>query len=198
VVRTYPLIGTTTFNPNDPSHPHTCLSRKIYALFVLDGEFGRTDEIASSDDDGENRVAGPSRRSLRLQTASSGSTSRRSPQPTIPEPSTSSTSAAAAVTPSQITATLQRNSSIASIDAPPSIWTSDWVPTEGRHVGLFSVETLLEDVCNAATSGVQWDDLEIRDTDVAGIAAKLKMLLYNAAEIGDYTNILSPERSLVM
>ena len=102
------------------------------------------------------------------------------------------------VTPSQIMATLQRNSSIALIDALPSIWTSDWVPTEGHHAGLFSVETLLVDVCNTATSGVQWDDLEIRDTDVAGIAAKLKMLLYNAAEIGDYTNILLPEHSLVM
>lgn len=198
MARTYPLIGTTTFNPNDPSRPHTCLSRKIYSLFVLNGEFGTIDELASSDDNSEDRVAGPShtRRSLRLQTASSGSNSRHTPQPTPPAPSTSSTSAA--VTPSQITATLQRNSSIASIDAPPSIWTSDWVPTERRHVGLFSVDTLLQNVCNAATSEVQWDDLEVRDTDVEGIAAKLKVMLHDAAERGDFTNILSPERSFVM
>lgn len=89
-------------------------------------------------------------------------------------------------------ATLQQNSSIASIDAPPTIWTNDWVLIRGHHAqgSFLSIKTSLEDVCNAATSGIQWDELEVHDTDVAGISAKLKVVLYNTVEIGDLTNIL--------
>jgi hypothetical protein len=199
VVRTYPLTGTMSFNSDSPSRPHTCFSRKIYALFVLDGEFGSPDEQVSSDDDSQDQLVGSSRacRSLCLRTLSSRVNSRHARQPTPPMSSISSTSPAAISSP-QISATLQRNSSITSIDAPPSIWTSDWVPTEGRHVGLFYAETLLENVCGAATSGVQPDDLEIRDTDVGGIAAQLKAMLNDAAEKEDFTDILSPDRSFVM
>jgi hypothetical protein len=95
-------------------------------------------------------------------------------------------------------AALQRNSSLSLDDVPAAIWTTDWVPIEGRHAGLYSAETLLDNVCSAANSGIIGDDLEVRGPDVGSLTAKFKAMLGDAVDSGDFTSVLSPERSFVM
>jgi hypothetical protein len=45
------LIGHMSFGESGPSRPHSCLSRKIYTLFIQDGVFGSKAEDISSDED---------------------------------------------------------------------------------------------------------------------------------------------------
>lgn len=60
------------------------------------------------------------------------------------------------------------------------------------------MEALLEEVCDAATSGVDFDDLEIRGNEISTLARTFKAMLGDAAEAGDFTDVLSPNRSFVM
>jgi hypothetical protein len=93
---------------------------------------------------------------------------------------------------------LQRNSSLSLDNVLAVIWTTEWVPIEGHHAGLYSLETLLENVCSAANSGIIWDDLEVCGPDIKGLVAKFKAMLGDAVDSGDFTSVLSPERSFVM
>lgn len=179
-----------SFSESDPSRAHSCLSRKIYALFVRDGEFGSNAEDISSDEEESQ------------QTPSSHASNRQpivSPGRNI-SPSSAATPAIAASTSSRTAAALQRNSSFSLDGIPPAIWTTQWVPIESRHTGLHSIDigTLLESVCSAANNGIVWVDLEVSGPDVASLAAQFKTMLGDAVDSGDFTSILLPERSFVM
>lgn len=75
---------------------------------------------------------------------------------------------------------------------------SSWVPSGGRLTGFSSVDTLLEDVYNAATRATNWDHLEIRGPDINCLTATFKEMIGDAAESGDFTNVLAPRRLFVM
>jgi hypothetical protein len=190
-----------SFGESNPSQAHSCLSRKIYTLFVRDGEFGSNTEDISSDEEELQQAAISTQQSVSSPNAPSSPASNRQlimlPGRNISPPS-AATSAIAVSTSSRTAAALQRNSSLSLDDIPPAIWTTEWVPIEGRHTGLYSIETLLETVCGAANSGIIWVDLEVRGPDVRSLAAQFKAMLGDAVDSGDFSSVLSPERSFTM
>ena len=199
MVRTYPLIGHMSFRKSSPSHPHSCLSQKIYSLFVQDGVFGSKTEDISSDEDTSQETARSTRRSMPSPNAPTSTPSSR--QPTVlPGQNESPSWAAASAIPvsSGTSVALQQNSSLFLDDVPAAIWTTEWVPIEGRYAGVFFSETLLENVCTAVNSSIIWDDLEVRGLDVGSLIAKFKAMLGDAVDSGDFTSVLSPEQSFVI
>ena len=188
-----------SFRESSPSRPHSCLSQKIYSLFVQDGVFGSKTEDISSDEDTSQETARSTRRSVPSPNAPTSTPSGC--QPTVlPGRNESPSWAAASAIPvsSGTSVALQRNSSLFLDDVPAAIWTTEWVPIEGRYAGVFFSETLLENVCAAANSGIIWDDLEVCGPDVGSLIAKFKAMLGDAVDDRDFTSVLLPERSFVV
>jgi hypothetical protein len=108
-------------------------------------------------------------------------------------------SASVAAPTTNVSRALQRLPSVSSASYLPSqIWNVPWVPTVGRYVGLFSPELLAESVYDVATHGSSLPKLEIRGKDVADLVISFKELLRQAAAQGDFTEVLSPDRSFLM
>lgn len=167
---------------------HTCITKKVYAQFASDGldvtDLAGDDEL-TSDDDGSPPITPRLQQSTHtpVTTASTSSaTAANSSSITTPSPST-------------VSAPLQRNRSLSTIASlPPVIWKHHWVPQSGRYEGLFSLETFAQGVYDAATSGVHYEELEVRGVDVTGMAATFKKMVREAIQRRDFTDILSPER----
>ena len=208
----YPLVGMLSFDHDDPIRAHSCISRKIYSLFVFDGEFGSAndDELSSDNDDSPTAVGATHRRTSRLRNSSVAASSNVRSVSSASSSSTSSgglhstsslsgaISALAVSSISQTTTPLQRSTSLSSIQLPSSIWSTAWAPRRGHHAGLFSFDTLLEDVCSAATSGVDYDDLEVCGEQVEDLITAFKAIVGKAVENNDFTDVLCPNRSFVM
>lgn len=167
---------------------HTCITKKVYAQFVSDGldvtgSVG-DDGLTSDDDDSSPAITARFQQSTQRATVVAVSTSS-----TIIPSSTSSSVASAP---------LQRNGSLSLSSLPPAIWKHPWVPPSGRYEGLFSLATLAEAVYDAATSGVNYKELEVRGVDVADLAAAFKKKVHEAVHRRDFTNIMSPGREFLV
>ena len=192
---------------------HTCISRKIYNKFRLDsstgfGEDSETEQAGSSSDD-ENGSINPPRRSSRLNSSLPTGASPNSPQQPTPLASVASTvpqqlaHSAAAITIDTATTTtssaLQRSHSLSTFSFIPSaIWKDLWIPQPGPYPGFFSIASIADDVYAAATSGSFVEDLDVRAPSMSDLVKTFKTMLADAAKDGDFTHILSPERTFYM
>lgn len=166
----------------------------------MDGYSGAVDEEEPSSD--EDLTPGPSatplRQSERLlqrtQTQGGNSNpSRSSVHPPTPPLDGN------AYPPTPTIMPLQRGYSLSSLySLPESIWRVPWVQSHGRYMGLFSLRTLTDRVYEAATSGAPSEPLSLHGPNLKALVLDFKDLLRNAANDGDFTNILSPDRSFYM
>lgn len=112
---------------------------------------------------------------------------------------TATTRATNSISTSNAPAALQRLPSVSSLSClSPQIWDVPWVPKIGRYHGLVSAELLAETVYDIAVDNVPIPKLEIRGKDVDALVILFKELLAQAAAQGDFTEILSPDRSFFM
>ena len=95
---------------------------------------------------------------------------------------------------------LQRGGSLATMSMlPSSIWTQDFSLSSRRYNSLFDVsKPIVEHVYELATSGSGIHELDIQGTTANAIAIKLQVLLENAANKGDFTEVLFPQRTFIM
>jgi len=85
------------------------------------------------------------------------------------------------------------------IALPPAIWTTPWIaPPFRRYEDVFASDTLAQNIYEEASRDTIPEDLDIRSTDVVTVADMFKTLLGDAFETGDFTDILSPNRTLMM
>lgn len=176
VVQAYPLVALVDFQvPGSIPRLHTCISRKVYHMFSFDG-IGAPDSTGdvSSSEDEEMPLVQPQI----LSSSDAG-------------PSHSSTTTTSAPAP------LQRTLSM--ITLPPAIWTAPWVaPPFRRYADVFASDTIAQNIYEEASRDTVAEDLDIRSTDVATVADMFKTLLGDAVDKGDFTDILSPNRTLLM
>jgi hypothetical protein len=189
VVRLYPVTVTASLSQHDANpRIHTCLSRKVYAKFGFDSPNGfRETQNLSSDEEDDSDVPSSAnhQRSWRLR-----------PDPTAGTSSTSNVSRQPATATSAVP---QRSSSISTIASVPSaIWKERWVPRTGPYSGRVSLENISDDVYEAATSGLLAEELDVRAPDMAGLVAAFRNILADAAMSGDFTQVLSTERSFYL
>lgn len=82
-----------------------------------------------------------------------------------------------------------------SLSIPSQIWKERWVPPSGRYSGLFLLPAAIADSAyDVATSGVHYDELEVRGADVSDLAVQLKSMIKAAVDRRDFTELLTPER----
>lgn len=202
-MRVYPFSAITSIGDGDLTpRRHTCISRKFYSKFAVDGLDNMGDDIdeASSDDDDNNGVrqhqsgSSTSRQPFALQPSSSLVVSPPTPHSEV-DISSSVPSSSLAVASN----TLQRNPSVSTLlSLPPTIWTALWVPRTGRYSGLFSVQDLTDCVYEAAVDSQDPPELEVRGPTVAALATQFRKILAQAVDNGDFTDVLSPERKFIM
>ena len=194
----------TAFKSGDVARPHTCLSVKTYFRFTWDHADGSGSQIdvpsSNGKDDTEDETGvrrlprssqGPSR-VVRFVTP-------LSPSAPIPHTSvpTANSSGSTSITP---TTRLRSDGSFPSLSSlPPKIWGSSWVPSPGRYMGqLSSIQPRAEQAYGLAADDNRGDGLHLTGQSITALAAGFKTLLGDAAERGDFTDILHPNRSFVM
>jgi hypothetical protein len=188
VVRHFPLTATVSFGEDGPAVAHTCISKKIYALFAGNQHGSSEDEKASSsdEDDPDDQLtvaSGPSRRLHAVVTASSPA----SAQAISPVPASTSSA----------TRSLERSGSLTTISSS-GIWLEPWVPPAGRYQGHFSYDVLPRAVYDVATSGVAVAALDLYAENIVDLANTFKKQIGNAIIQGDFTSLLSPNCSFYM
>jgi hypothetical protein len=61
-----------------------------------------------------------------------------------------------------------------------------------------SLENISDDVYETATDGLFVEELDVRAPDIAGLVAAFRNILADAAMSGDFTKVLSTERSFYL
>lgn len=200
VVRDYPITALVSIGRDSPDECrlHTCLSRKLYFRFAVDGTHPPADQDEpSSDEDGDDddylieaRRLGHQSNSRRLRVSSSIAVQPpTSPLRVSPEIEDSTNGTGLVTT----TSTLHRLNSISGL--PPAIWKEPFNPPAGiyeHYPNLFT--SLAASVCEIATDGHPAPDLILRATSVSALANQFHKLLGEAADKDDFTEILAPER----
>jgi len=80
---------------------------------------------------------------------------------------------------------------------PPSIWTVPWNPYHPSPA-TYTIANLADHVFDAAVQGEDDHGLTVRGASVAGLVADFKAKIAAAVTAGDFTNILSPDRSFLV
>ena len=103
-------------------------------------------------------------------------------------------------TPTAPTDPLRPGGSFASLSLlPPKIWDSVWVSSPGLYWGqLSSLQPRAERAYRLAAGDDRGNGLHLTGRSIAALADEFKSLLGDAAEHGDFTEILHPNRSFVM
>jgi hypothetical protein len=186
VVRQYPLTAITSFDEGEPAAPHTCIAKKVYGPFSQ-SEGSDDDSQSSSDEEASSH-----------QQPASVNHRRRSPRLMQNHPVSGSSSGIVAVAPSTATTSTslqQSNSSTVMSTYPAAIWQVPWIPPNGAYVGRVAPDNFPRVVYEIATDGSSPDMLDISGYDVEDLAAKLKLKIGDAVDRGDFTDLLSSERS---
>ena len=194
----------TAFKSGDVARPHTCLSVKTYFRFAWDHADGSGSQIDVPSSNGEDDTEDET--DVRRLPRSSQGPSRvvrfvtpLSPSAPIPHTSvpTANSSGSTSITP---TTRLRSDGSFPSLSLlPPKIWGSSWVPSPGRYMGqLSSIRPRAEQAYGLAADDNRGDGLHLTGQSITALAAGFKTLLGDAAERGDFTDILHPNRSFVM
>ena len=202
----------TAFKSDDVAHLHTCSSTKTYFRFPRDHAGGDLDHINEpSSDEGDNTEEEPkvlhqvqSARRLHWppQVSSRADCFAPPPSPSSPMRHTSipTINSFSGSTPTAPTDPLRPGGSFASLSSlPPKIWDSVWVSSPGRYQGqLSSLQQRAEQAYRLAAGDDRGDGLHLTGRSIATLADEFKSLLGDAAERGDFTEILHPNRSFVM
>jgi hypothetical protein len=187
VVRQYPLTATTSFDEGEPVAPHTCIAKKVY------GPFSQSE---GSDDDSQS--SSDEETPLNRQPAVA-SHLRRSPRLVQNHPVARSSSTVIPTSAVTMPTSLQRSDSHQTISTyPAAIWQVPWIPPNGAYVGRVAQDNFPGSVYEIATDGISPEVLDISGDDVEDLAAKLKLKIGDAVDHGDFTDLLSPERSLYL
>jgi hypothetical protein len=197
VVRVYPLLATAALSDADTApRVHSCVSRKIYSVFGLDGATSNVENNDTSDSGDEDPSS-----SANLAHPTAAIQLRRSSRRGQPQAGPSATNRSQSPTRSFGSSArgLQRDTSLSSFSfLPPRIWDTSWVPTVSQYHGFFSAQPMAETVYELASQGATSISLDVRAQDVAGLALSFKEMIGQAVDAGDFTNILAPERGFVM
>lgn len=192
-IREHPVTLMTTIDPaDDIARLHTCLSRKFYFMFGHDAYNGHPNEPSSDEDDEEEEDLFRDQRYQRPSSSHplphSSSTLVHPPSSPIASPPTS---------PVIHTNPLQRGDSLVVLSIlPRTIWTQDFIHTPGCYDGVFAGrQVILDKVYQLACSDPETFGLDIKGTSVDAIAVELRASLELAANKGDFTEVLSPNRS---
>ena len=191
VVWLYPLTAITSFEDNDTLCLHTCLSVKTWYRFGQDhADCGTdwTDEPSSGDND--NSDSGLSQWPSEVQENSHIVHSVASTSTSAPIHQASNTQANP----------IQPSSSFALLKSVPAkIWASYWAPSPGRYVGQMTLcQPMIEQAYLLAVGEDHSSGLHISGRSLTVLMDQFKECLGDAAERGDFTEILHPEQSFVM
>ena len=80
---------------------------------------------------------------------------------------------------------------------PPFIWTEPWNP-DHPSPATYTINNLAEHVFDAAVQGENDHGLTVQGTNVAGLVSNFRAKIAAAVIAGDFTNILSPDRSFLV
>ena len=80
---------------------------------------------------------------------------------------------------------------------PQSIWTQPWSPNHSSPAP-YTITNLTENVFEAAVRGQASHALKIWGATVVGLIADFRAKIAAAAVTGDFTDILSPDRSFLV
>lgn len=216
VTRSHPLTGLITFDGDEVARLHTCLSAKFFHSFPLDRADNSYDPLhepsSDSEDDTEEeaeviRQVQASRRSQRLAQAHTSSRSVRfATEASIPTSTSTSTTTSTSTSdpthraPNATVNPLRPRRTFDLLESVPSKpWSTNWTPTPGRYSGTITSGELKVDQAYAlAVKGNQNDGLHLSSLLLGAIADEYRQLLGDAAESGDFTEVLQPERSFAM
>ena len=205
-----PVTLLMTVDPADEiAHLHTCIPRKFYFMFGQDTFNADRNEL-SSDEDGENedeeseelfRVAlrrGHQRPSSSRALPHNSSTLMHPPT----SPNTHSPTPLTDDPPTSLvlhTNPLQWGESLVELSVLPCcIWTKNFIPSPGRYDSLFTGhQPILDKVYELASSNSPYPATEmiVQARTVETLADELRASLERAAKKGDFTEVLSQQRS---
>ena len=195
----HPVTLMTTIDPvDDIAHLHTCLSHKFYFMFGHDAYNGHLNEPSSDKDNEEEEDL------FHDQWSQWPSSSRSLPHSlsTLVHPPTSPIALAHSLPTSPVIHTnpLQREDSLVALSMLPwTIWTQDFIHTPRCYDGVFvGWQAILDKVYQLACSDPEHFELDIKGTSVDAIAVELRASLELAANKGDFTEVLSPNRKFRM
>ena len=186
----FPITILTTMDPDDEVvHLHTCISHKFYCIFTEDAYSTIVDEPSSNEDGEDEEICDNCTHRTQGSTDMSHALIHNL-----------STAVTPPISPVIHTNPLQQGRSLATMSMlPSSIWTQDFSPSSGCYNSLFDVsKPIVEHVYELATSSSGIHELDIRGTTAYAMAVKLQVLLENAANKGDFTEVLSPQRTFIM
>ena len=194
----------TAFKSSDVACLHTCLPVKTYFRFAQDHVDGSGSQInvpSSNEEDDTKDEADVHH----LPWSSQGPchvicfVTPLSPSAHIHHTSisTANSSGSTSITP---TTCLWPDGSFLSLSLlPPKIWGSSWVLSPGHYMGqLSSIQPRAEQAYGLAADDNHGDGLHLTGQSITALVAGFKTLLGDAAECGDFTDILHPNRSFVM
>lgn len=186
----------TSFGDADTIQLHTCLSVKTYFKFTHDhpdGGSGQVDE-PSSDDDNSDEETEVFRCHLQLQTQA------QEPSHTVPSAASTSTPVPTQQASDSGASCLRPMGSFPLLESvPPKIWVSNWIPSPGRYKGQITTrQPNIEQVYMLAVSEDRSGGLHVSGRSLAALTEDFKECIGDAAETGDFTEILHPKRSFAM
>lgn len=80
-----------------------------------------------------------------------------------------------------------------------SIWTQEFNPSSRCYDSIFDAsKPIVKQVYELATSGSEIHELDIWGATADAMAVELQVLLEHAANKGDFTEVLSPQRIFIM
>jgi hypothetical protein len=186
---------------------HKCISLKVYSRFPQDSAFGEeAEEVESSGGESSEEERDPLTDIVRtvpntpIHNTSPGHSNTRlrdvAPLQRMPAFSLFGTQVNER---SGEDASVARALSFSSFPTyPSSIWANPWVPPQDNLPTPLAGLPLPSGIYEAATHGTVPLKLEVRGTSVANLASSFMRMLGDAAEEGDFSTILSPDRSFTM
>ena len=199
VVQVYPLSAMTAFESDDITCLHTCLSVKTYFKFAQDHADSGANQINKpssdeGDDHGEVKV--------QVQPLCCSHPHTTPPSTSTHTHHASTLTANSSSGPAVIVATnpLQPGGSFTSLSLlPPKIWDTPWVSSPGCYRGwLLSSQPRAEQAYRLAAGEDHGDGLYLTGQSIATLVDEFKTLLGNAAECGDFMEVLHPNQSFIM
>ncbi|KAJ7026563.1 hypothetical protein C8F04DRAFT_1045551 [Mycena alexandri] len=177
-------------SPGGLPRRHSCLSTLMHDIFSIENEKGRTPDWSppQCDSDGETDNDSDIEELHAFLVSKCSNTGANQPCFVGPANSlgTQSSSIVVAGQNSERQPTSIRNS---------DLWDGPWVPQPAKYGGLFDMADLLKSIFETASSGSRPRELVVEGTTMDELVDNLMKLILEAVRSGDFTLILSPDRS---